>query len=191
MHLSKSSLILSSAMMAATLLVGAAGESRADRGHDHGQQEHHGSQAQGHGGHMDHHSMAGGRPGDPSAVSRTIVLVATDTRFNVQTIQVRDGETVKIVVRNKGSLVHEVTIGDPEMQKMHQAEMLRLMEAGKLTADTVAPGVEHGHPNSVLLEPGESKTIIWTFARHEPLEFACNVPGHYEAGMKGRFAFLN
>jgi uncharacterized cupredoxin-like copper-binding protein len=43
----------------------------------------------------------------------------------------------------------------------------------------------HNEPNSLLLEPGKSGEIIWKFPKHAKLEFACNVPGHYDAGMMG------
>ena len=38
----------------------------------------------------------------------------------------------------------------------------------------------------VLLEPGQSGEIIWRFPDLATLEFACNVPGHYQSGMVGR-----
>jgi len=34
-----------------------------------------------------------------------------------------------------------------------------------------------------LLEPNQSAEIIWKFNMNSDLEAACNVPGHYEAGM--------
>ena len=37
--------------------------------------------------------------------------------------------------------------------------------------------------NSILLEPNKSGEIIWKFNTDVALEAACNVPGHYEAGM--------
>ena len=43
----------------------------------------------------------------------------------------------------------------------------------------------HDEPNSVLLEPGKTGEIIWTFSNRAKLEFACNIPGHYESGMVG------
>ena len=43
----------------------------------------------------------------------------------------------------------------------------------------------HEEPNSVLLEPGKSGEVVWTFPDHATLEFACNVPGHYDSGMVG------
>ena len=41
----------------------------------------------------------------------------------------------------------------------------------------------HKHANSVLLEPSDTGEIIWKFNTSAKLEIACNVPGHYEAGM--------
>ena len=43
--------------------------------------------------------------------------------------------------------------------------------------------MSHTHTNSVLLEPNETAEIIWKFNTDAKLEAACNVPGHYEAGM--------
>jgi uncharacterized cupredoxin-like copper-binding protein len=50
--------------------------------------------------------------------------------------------------------------------------------------------MEHDDPNSVLLESRETAEIIWTFAKPMELEFACNIPGHYDAGMAGSFQFV-
>ena len=44
----------------------------------------------------------------------------------------------------------------------------------------------HKHANSVLLEPNKTGEIIWKFSTSAKLEIACNVPGHYEAGMIAR-----
>jgi uncharacterized cupredoxin-like copper-binding protein len=35
-----------------------------------------------------------------------------------------------------------------------------------------------------------SGELIWRFTRAMTLEFACNVPGHYEAGMVGQVRFV-
>ena len=47
----------------------------------------------------------------------------------------------------------------------------------------------HDDPNSVLVEPGAVGELIWTFSSATELEFACNVPGHYQAGMFGPVHF--
>jgi uncharacterized cupredoxin-like copper-binding protein len=45
--------------------------------------------------------------------------------------------------------------------------------------------MKHDDPNSVLLEPGQRQEVIWKFSDNSNIEFACNVPGHYQAGMYG------
>jgi uncharacterized cupredoxin-like copper-binding protein len=78
------------------------------------------------------------------------------------------------------------------MHTAHQDEMLAMMKSGQMSPT----GITHGHggmmghddPNSVLLNPGETKELVWKFSEAiVGLEFACNVPGHYQAGMVGRF----
>ena len=46
--------------------------------------------------------------------------------------------------------------------------------------------IAHKHANSILLEPNDTGEIIWKFSTSTKLEIACNVPGHYEAGMIAR-----
>ena len=41
----------------------------------------------------------------------------------------------------------------------------------------------HSHSNSVLLAPKEKGILIWKFENAVDIEVACNVPGHYQAGM--------
>ncbi len=180
--------ILLRMMVIGILAIGVTGLGKADLanagegkpGHHHDAKKHdHGK--------MDHHNMPGGMPGEAANVSRKILVVAKDTEFNIKSIQVKDGETIKFIVKNKGKLVHEFTIGDVEMQKMHQKEMMKMADDGKLMADKVAKDAVHTHPNSVILEPGETKEIIWMFHKGAEIEFGCNIPGHYDQGMKGKF----
>jgi len=147
-----------------------------------------GSHGTGHG-----HAMAFGQPGEPGKAVRTVEIVLLDTEFNVPHLHVKDGETVRFVVRNAGELVHEFNIGTPGMHRSHQAEMAKMVERGLIDAvsvrDRTADGghmpMKHDDPNSVLLEPGESAELTWTFKKVDGLEFACNLPGHYQVGMVG------
>lgn len=146
------------------------------------------------------HAADIGEPGDPAQVSRTVEVVMTDNAYDLESIAVEEGETVRFVVRNEGKFVHEFGIGTPAMHAAHREEMMTMMEDGVLEADRINRGMmngganganghedAHDDPNSVLLEPGEQAEIVWTFATEAELEFACNVPGHYESGMKGEF----
>ena len=39
---------------------------------------------------------------------------------------------------------------------------------------------------SVTIEPGETEELVWTVPDSvKNLEYACNIPGHYESGMYG------
>jgi uncharacterized cupredoxin-like copper-binding protein len=134
-----------------------------------------------------HDMAAGGRPGLAADVDRTVRIDATDIAFDRQTIEVRAGETIRFVVTNSGRLVHDFTLGDAATQRAHREEMAEMMAQG--AASHQHPG-GHGHAeaNAIVLAPGETRELIWTFAEGTDFEFACNIPGHYEAGMKGRIA---
>ncbi|MFT5487114.1 MAG: putative cupredoxin-like copper-binding protein [Paracoccaceae bacterium] len=158
--------------------------------------EGHGAAAGHGGGHTGGHSNAAGEPGKVSDVSRTVTIDMTDNRYSTEEISVKAGETIRFVVSNKGQLVHEFNIGTPDMHKGHQKEMMMMVDHGVLEADKInhdkmkmdmggGKTMEHNDPNSALLEPGKSKKIVWKFSKAGTFEFACNVPGHYDAGMVG------
>ncbi|WP_322002933.1 cupredoxin domain-containing protein [Marinobacter alexandrii] len=146
------------------------------------------------------HGTAIGEPGKVDDVSRTIQVEMQDNYFEPESIEVVRGETVRFVIENKGKLVHEFNIGTPDMHEGHQKEMMMMVEhgviqGGKLNESMMSMDMgngktmNHDDPNSVLLEPGQTKEIVWTFSTKTNMEFACNVPGHYEAGMYGDVNF--
>jgi len=133
-----------------------------------------------------------GAPAAAGDVARTIEVKMTDNRYNHAEINVHTGEVVRFVIRNDGQLVHEFNIGTPKMNASHQGEMLAMMQSGKMSPTKMMHGhgskMGHDDPNSVLLNPGDTKELIWRFGKPvNDLEFACNVPGHYQAGMVGQF----
>lgn len=143
-----------------------------------------------------------GAPGKASEVSRTVEVTMDDVYFEPEKIRVLEGETVRFVVRNEGEIVHEFNIGTAHMHAEHQEEMMKMVEHGVIEGDRInrermqmdmgnGHTMAHDDPNSVLLEPGESAEIVWKFAEAMDLEFACNLPGHYDAGMAGDFVFVN
>ena len=145
-----------------------------------------------------HHGPSIGNPGQASSVTRTIEILMIDNAFQPDSITVKKGETVRFVVINKGKLVHEFNIGTAAMHAAHQEEMMEMADKGILEADRInhhmmksgsgGHGMAHDDPNSALLEPGASSEIIWKFDADADLQMACNVPGHYEAGMVGNIA---
>ncbi|MEQ9642758.1 MAG: cupredoxin domain-containing protein [Alphaproteobacteria bacterium] len=151
----------------------------------------------GHGGGM---SSAIGEPGKASEATRTVEITMRDNHYEPENLTVAKGETVRFVIKNAGELVHEFNIGTAAMHAKHQEEMMMMVEHGALEADKIhhdrmkmdmggGKTMEHNDPNAVLLEPGKSGEVIWKFTETAELEFACNVPGHYDAGMMGDIHF--
>ena len=140
-------------------------------------------------GHKDeHHETSFGEAGKAKDVSRTINILAADMEFDVKELKIKDGETVRFIIKNTDELEHDFTIGPPELQVQHRkemAEMMEKMEAGQMMS------MKHADPNAVFLKAGETKELIWKFGEVKNLEFACNVPGHYDAGMMGKFTEMH
>lgn len=159
------------------------------------------------GNHEGGHQMAHpeiGEPGDPAAATETIEVVMRDNYFEPESITVPAGATVRFVVKNEGGLLHEFNLGSAAMHAEMQPQMEMMMEHGMLTdtgmihdmaemdhsamngmdMDEMMASLE-GHPNRVLVEPGETKELVWTFSEDTELEFACNLPGRYDSGMMG------
>ena len=135
-----------------------------------------------------------GTKGKASDVNKVILVNMHDNYYEPSKIEIKKGETVKFVVKNKGELVHEFNIATKKMHIKHQPEMMMLVENEIILSDKIDkkkmmemakknPSMAHSHSNSVLLSPGESADLIWKFTNSVKIEAACNVPGHYEAGM--------
>ena len=139
-------------------------------------------------------NMKIGSKGKESEVSRIIKVVMYDNYYEPNSFQIKSGETIKFEVENAGKLVHEFNIANKMMHIKHQPEMLKMAENGILLALSIDKekmkkmakmdkSMGHSHSNSVLLEPKQKGNIIWKFDNAVNIEVACNVPGHYQAGM--------
>src|SRR5512134_278889 len=126
-------------------------------------------------GQTDGHAASIGKPGDPGKVTRDVDVEMSDAmRFKPESIQVKRGETIRFIVRNTGKLKHEMVLGTIKELKEH-AELMRKF-----------PEMEHADPNQVSVEPGTTGVLIWQFTKAGTFDFACLVPGHFEAGMVGK-----
>lgn len=118
---------------------------------------------------------AWGVAGDARAVKRTIeVTMGDNMRFTPDSIEVRQGEVVKLVIRNGGQLLHEFVLGTQKELDEHAALMLKF------------PNMEHDEPYMAHVQPGTTGEMIWNFNRPGQFQFACLVAGHYQAGMVGK-----
>jgi uncharacterized cupredoxin-like copper-binding protein len=95
-------------------------------------------------------------------------------RFTPDRIEVRQGDTVRFVVRNTGKVMHEFVIGTRKELDGHAALMVKF------------PDMEHDEPYMAHVAPGQTGEIVWTFNRAGDFDFACLIAGHFQAGMVGR-----
>lgn len=139
--------------------------------------------AHGESGHMSE-DKAAGKPGDPKNVTRTVRVGADEYTFAMPQSTFKAGETVKFVVTNKGTLMHEFTIGTSAAQAEHR----KMMEG---MSDKAHGGMSHDKDmdtmasNAIHVMPGETKELVWTFTQAGTVEYACNFPGHADLGMEG------
>jgi uncharacterized cupredoxin-like copper-binding protein len=115
-----------------------------------------------------------GIAGDAKDATRTLSFtMGDDMRFTPSRVQVRQGETVRIEVRNGGRAMHEFVLGTAAELTEHAAMMKK------------HPTMEHDEPYMAHVPPGKTGRIVWTFNRAGTFDFACLLPGHFDAGMKG------
>lgn len=117
------------------------------------------------------------------AAPRSIPVEANEMTFMQESMQIAPGEIVEFVVTNTGMLDHEFVIGSRSEQAQHRKEMVSGHGHGHAGA--------HSHESSlpsITLKPGETKSLLWTapVTLSAAIEVACNLPGHYEAGMKSQ-----
>jgi uncharacterized cupredoxin-like copper-binding protein len=124
-------------------------------------------------------------------VDRTIRFEAGDMWFDPEALDITPGETIRFEISNGGNVEHEFVIGDAAAQEEHR-EMMQEMEGSHGDGHEghgghdMAEGEHGGDMPSVTLAPGETAELVWTAPENvDTLEYACNLPGHYESGMSG------
>lgn len=120
-----------------------------------------------------------GIAGDAKSVTRTIAIRMKEMRFSPEKIDVKQGETIRFVIRNEGQLLHELVIGTKKELDEHAAMMVKF------------PTMEHDEPYMSHVSSGKTGEIIWTFNRPGNFDFACLIAGHYQAGMVGKITVAN
>ena len=108
--------------------------------------------------------------GGSSSSGTTVNMTLTDFKIDSSVTTFKVGVPYHFVVKNNASVPHEVWI-DP-------------VDAS-LTPDTAKSKALAGLGSDVLTA-GATQSFDYTFTQAYPagsLEFACHLPGHYEAGM--------
>ncbi len=124
-----------------------------------------------------------GEAGKAGDVDRTITVNMQDTAYDLKNLTVKNGETIRFIIVNKDETEHEFTLGPADVQAADRADMAKNADAGK--------SMEMAVPYAVSVGDLETKELIWKFKGPGEIEFDCNVPGHYEAGMTGKITITN
>lgn len=117
-------------------------------------------------------------PGDPDGQARIVEISMQEgdgkMLFAPDVVTVSKGEQVRFRLKNDGALDHEFFLGTPEEIEEH-ADMMKAM-----------PDMKHDEPLAKRFGPKEGGSIVVKFTEVGEFEFACLIPGHREAGMKGK-----
>ena len=110
-------------------------------------------------------------------VSRSVEVRMDDhMRFTPSSIDIQVGETIRFVVHNAGKTAHEMVLGSDEDIRAHAQAMQQSQDHAHNPASAAALSVAAG-------QTGE---LVVSFPKAQSLQMACLIPGHYEAGMRGR-----
>ena len=127
--------------------------------------------------HEAHGSFSAGEPGDPKQPARIVKVSMQEQgkklRFDPALIEVRKGEQIRFVLFNEGTESHEFVLSTAVENRNH-AELMKQF-----------PKMEHADPNARRLAVFEEGDLVWKFTKPGTFEFACLIPGHYQAGMRG------
>jgi len=116
---------------------------------------------------------------DPQAEARDVHLSMVDNAYSPSTVDVEEGETVRFIFHNDGSVKHDAVIGDAATQDMHEQEV-RAAGEGAVAADAMS----HGPVPAITIEPGQTGELVHTFDEAGQMIVGCHEPGHYDAGMQ-------
>ncbi|MEH0759457.1 copper-binding protein [Vibrio sp. 16] len=129
---------------------------------------------------MDHSNMmnmegmsAVGMPAKGAKPDKVVhVILTDDMKINFKKdVKIEPNDVVQFVVMNVGKIDHEFSIGSAQEQLKHR-EMMKNMGSHA-----------HDSGSTVTVKPGKAKQLLWHFHGDNNVEFACNIPGHAEAGM--------
>ena len=120
-------------------------------------------------------ATTGPQPGEPGFVAGTVaaprivrVIAGPGLAFSPSTIAVARGETVTFEVTTVGPTVHEFMVGPADAVAADQAGTPEVADIGMM----------------------QTKSVTFTFDGSGPYAYACHVPGHYEAGMRGTISVV-
>jgi uncharacterized cupredoxin-like copper-binding protein len=124
------------------------------------------------------------------AAPREVNIIAKDWRFLPDPVDFVPGETVLLHIVNAGLDIHEVVIGNADVQDAWEAAEAAVAEhpPGPTPAVSVAPDLAGLR---VVVASGQRVDVTWTVPADAPADGAsaaalvigCHIPGHWAKGM--------
>jgi len=128
-------------------------------------------------GHSHDEAFSAGEPGGPKKRNRIVQITMGEAdgkmMFVPNKVEVKKGEQIKFKLRNNGELDHEFVLATTQ-ENIEHAEMMK-----------ENPEMRHADPNARRVAPKQTSELAWKFTKKGTFEFACLIPGHYQAGMHG------
>ena len=106
----------------------------------------------------------------PALSTEEIRVTIRDSRFIPKDFEFAVGTSVTFIVENTDPIDHEFLIGDEAVQQAHQE------------GTESHPGTK---PGEISIPIGETRTTTYTFDEPGRLLVGCQLPSHYDYGMKG------
>ncbi|TAH53027.1 MAG: hypothetical protein EYC68_05040 [Chloroflexota bacterium] len=138
-------------------------------------------------------TACGGAAPSPMPIQTEPIEVRVDlNEFKIESSlnNFQKGVPYRLVIHNAGAIAHEFVILPTGAQ--HNMSSMSGMSHGTMPgmSHSAMPGMDESvvvQVNQDELAPGATRTVDVVFkedTRGAPLEMACHIPGHYEAGMK-------
>lgn len=108
-----------------------------------------------------------------SAAPRTVTLTLNEFQFQPAEITVNVGQTVKLVLKNNGTVLHDFVSTDAMVEVMEEHGAMHDMSGRQTTMHAA-------------IEAGQQSTLEFKATQPGTYTFYCTIAGHKEAGMTGK-----
>lgn len=108
-----------------------------------------------------------------STAPKTMTISMTEFQFQPQDITVNVGQPIKLVLKNNGTVLHDLVSMDAKVEVMEEHGAEHDMAGMETTLHAA-------------VEPGQESTIEFKATQAGTYTFNCSVAGHKEAGMVGK-----
>ena len=134
-----------------------------------------------------HEDAVPARNDSESAEVFEVTLVAVDGlswRFEPSVIEVPAGHRVKLTLKNKGLVEHDIEILGVNAENID-------VDGGVEGHDRLGGGHHEDGVVATHAEPGTTASVFFTVTEPGTYKYFCTIPGHEEAGMVGKLVVAN